>query len=782
MLVPVRNGAGELPGFLKSATGVADAIVALDDGSTDGTWTALSGSPAVSVALRHPVRQTYAGWDDGRNRQALLDAAAALRPRWILYLDVDERIEPDDAAALRAFLSSDALPGCAYGLRHLRMWGARYDPVATWVYRLFEWAPDLVLPDGGLHFNPIPVSIPTERWVRTTIRLRHLGADSPARIAARVEKYEAGGAAHGGLDAPPTGELRRWEPRPAGLSVIAPGGLEAATAEPVSAPRFPRAEPPERPQLTVLVPVRNGADDVPGFLESVARLTDTVVALDDGSDDDSIELLSASPLTRILVRTGRREGRWDDARNRQALLDAATALRPRWLLFLDIDERIEEGDAARLCNFVEQDALPRFAYGLRVCRMVGDEEHFDREQLVVYRLFAWEPGLRLPEQRLHLVPVPDSIALGHRLETTLRIQHHGSLTAERRAARHAKYMAEDGDGEYARSYAHLLDEPGPRHRFERLPASFPVLAPNPSATADPDLDGPALSAIVIAREDADRIERAVGAVLEQQCPEPFEVIVVVSGSSATAAIVRDRFGGRVRLIELAQPVLPGAARNAGLRAARGEFVSFPGSHVELPAGSLAARLRAHRGGAAMVTGSITNGTDTPAGWATYFIDHAGSLPGRPSSELRDPPSHCSYMRHHLEQLGGFPEHLRAGEDTVVNRNLYRLGYRARREQSIVLVHRSRCETVPALLRHHFERGVALGRILGADGEPARTRAQAFARYLPRRLRYTDRCVERWGEDLRDRYREVRPLVAAALTTAWLGFGRELVAGALRARR
>ena len=49
----------------------------------------------------------------------MLEAAAALEPEWILSLDADERIDAGGAAALRAFLETDALPGCAYGFRHV---------------------------------------------------------------------------------------------------------------------------------------------------------------------------------------------------------------------------------------------------------------------------------------------------------------------------------------------------------------------------------------------------------------------------------------------------------------------------------------------------------------------------------------------------------------------------------------------------------------------------------------------------------------------------------------
>ena len=53
----------------------ADAVVALDDGSTDGTAALLAQDPLVRVLLRNPLRETYAGWDDAANRNRLLEGS-----------------------------------------------------------------------------------------------------------------------------------------------------------------------------------------------------------------------------------------------------------------------------------------------------------------------------------------------------------------------------------------------------------------------------------------------------------------------------------------------------------------------------------------------------------------------------------------------------------------------------------------------------------------------------------------------------------------------------------
>ncbi|HMC70038.1 MAG TPA: glycosyltransferase family 2 protein, partial [Mycobacteriales bacterium] len=132
-LLPVRNGSTDLPEWLASVRLFCDDVVALDDGSTDDTATLLKTDPLVRVVLSNPPRPTTAGWHDGQNRNRLLAAAADLDPHWVLFLDVDERLDGADAQALRVFVDCDAIPGFAYGLQHFRMWFGRngdhlYDP------------------------------------------------------------------------------------------------------------------------------------------------------------------------------------------------------------------------------------------------------------------------------------------------------------------------------------------------------------------------------------------------------------------------------------------------------------------------------------------------------------------------------------------------------------------------------------------------------------------------------------------------------------------------------
>ncbi len=792
-LLPVRNGAEDLPAYLDAAPTFCDAIVALDDGSTDETRALLEQSSLVRILLTNPRRQSYRGWHDGENRNRLLKAAADLEPEWVISIDADERIPPDDARALRTFVRTDAVPGCAYGFQHFRMWGKRrYDPAFTWIYRLFAFRPGEEFPNEPLHFDPVPTSIPGIARIRTTLRVQHFGASDDRRRRARLKKYLEGDPErryrtdYGHLGATPQDGLPRWPPRPPELPVLlSPDDPRLIPRPAGSAKAAPSVTSATGPSLVALLAARNSERDLGGYLDSVSRFADAVVALDDGSTDRTRRILESHPLVkRVLSNPPSNDySRWDDAGNRNRLLRAAGDLHPDWVLMLDADERIDADDARALRRFV-QEADRGYAYGFKVYRMIEDEDQYDRAGLWVYRLFAYEPGQRLEERRQHGVPVPTSIPQQRWLRTTVRIKHLAGLTEERRRARYEKYLQADPGNVYQRRYSHLLDAPGDVRPWRRRPPDLPVIVDpwNQSGIGelvleDLDLAAPPLSVVVITRGER-QIERAVRSVVEQEAPHPFETIVVVSGSPRSAAHVRERFP-QVCVVELPSPVLPGAARNAGLRVATGDYVSFPGSHVRLLPGSLAARIRAHERGYSMVTGTILNGTPTLAGWASYFLDHSTALPGRPSGELSAPPAHCSYSRDLLLEVGGFPPDMRAGEDTVVNTELFSRGYVAYRERDLLLVHHSPCRTPGKLLAHHFLRGRALGRIIleAHGGRERREARRALRRYLGTyvsdRMAKTTRSVRAWGGDLQPVYRRVLPLVFAGVVSAWSGATYEL---------
>lgn len=295
---------------------------------------------------------------------------------------------------------------------------------------------------------------------------------------------------------------------------------------------------------------------------------------------------------------------------------------------------------------------------------------------------------------------------------------------------------------------------------------------------------PAISAVVIAYHDENRIAEVMEALVGQETDGEVELILVTSGGDATAEVVRRGFP-QVKVVELPEPALPGEARNVGLRLARGEYVTFPGSHVVVQPGALAAMVRAHRLGHTMVTGSVVNGCRSLSGWASYFLDHSPALPGRPSGELASAPGHCSYLRRPLVELGGFPEDRRTGEDTYVNQALWRRGHTACRASDVAIRHNSPCTSPIRLVRHHYKRGVGYGRVLlessrrssPSDGRrPGRLSLVLYLclRYPLRRVRFVARNVMRWGKGVRRWFWLSLPLMCLAVAAAALGAVRHVL--------
>jgi glycosyltransferase involved in cell wall biosynthesis len=82
-----------------------------------------------------------------------------------------------------------------------------------------------------------------------------------------------------------------------------------------------------------------------------------------------------------------------------------------------------------------------------------------------------------------------------------------------------------------------------------------------------------VSIIIPAFNDVAWLSAAVDSALSQTYPS-CEIIVVDDGSTdGTGALIRSRYGGRVRYVHQPNRGLP-AARNAGLALASGEYVQF----------------------------------------------------------------------------------------------------------------------------------------------------------------------------------------------------------------
>jgi len=136
-VMQLRNEAYWLPGCLDHLRGHVDAIVALDDGSTDATASLLAREPAVADVLSNPASAGHV-WRERDNKRRLVERTRALGFDWVLCCDADERYESAFLANLRG-IASTVRPGGVVSIvvalkelwdspRHYRQdgaWGAK---------------------------------------------------------------------------------------------------------------------------------------------------------------------------------------------------------------------------------------------------------------------------------------------------------------------------------------------------------------------------------------------------------------------------------------------------------------------------------------------------------------------------------------------------------------------------------------------------------------------------------------------------------------------------------
>ncbi len=205
-LLAVRDGMRHLPGYLRNVGPQVDGIVALDDGSSDGSAELLAGSDAVLELLRVPPDRPE--WDEVGNHRALVTAALRHGAEWIVCVDADERLERDfRERADRAIRRGRLLGYSAYAVRLRELWDdpAQYRADGIWgrkaMARLFRAREDHQFDPARLHGVKAPLQ--ARRWGRfplADLNIYHLGVLRPEDRMARKRRYEL---------ADPE---RRWQP------------------------------------------------------------------------------------------------------------------------------------------------------------------------------------------------------------------------------------------------------------------------------------------------------------------------------------------------------------------------------------------------------------------------------------------------------------------------------------------------------------------------------------------------------------------------------------------
>lgn len=200
-------------------------------------------------------------------------------------------------------------------------------------------------------------------------------------------------------------------------------------------------------------------------------------------------------------------------------------------------------------------------------------------------------------------------------------------------------------------------------RSETIEGKAILVRRGEQAERDEKADPPQLAVVVIALGAPAETVDAVRSLLAQT--PRVEIVVVNSGGGGMAELLA-RHGIEVPVVEHAERLYAGAARNIGIRATRAPYVAFLASDCRATDGWARERLVSHHAGAAAVTTAVVNGNPyNPFAWAGHLALWSRRMP----NTRMGLPYGASYDRRLFDELGYFREDLRAGEDSEFNRRL-----------------------------------------------------------------------------------------------------------------
>jgi glycosyltransferase involved in cell wall biosynthesis len=227
-----------------------------------------------------------------------------------------------------------------------------------------------------------------------------------------------------------------------------------------------------------------------------------------------------------------------------------------------------------------------------------------------------------------------------------------------------------------------------------------------SNVAETENARPAASVVVLSYNSRDQIDTALESLSAQRFDQPYEVIVVDSGVDDCADYVRATYP-KARVVRSERRLYPGAARNRGVRAARGDWVAFLADDSAPRPDWLSRRDRLHRKGFGIVGGAVVNGTPRhPVGTADYYLEYSAQLPSESILRHQTIPHTLSYSREVLAQIGEFPEDTRTGEDTLYNQRCLSAAVPMALDPGAQIAHDNLTSLRP-YLRHQYVHGRGL---------------------------------------------------------------------------
>jgi glycosyltransferase involved in cell wall biosynthesis len=239
-----------------------------------------------------------------------------------------------------------------------------------------------------------------------------------------------------------------------------------------------------------------------------------------------------------------------------------------------------------------------------------------------------------------------------------------------------------------------------------------------------------VSVVVPVRDGERTLATQLRALAEQDYADPWEVLVADNGSADRSAQIARRHLRALpdgRLVDAARRAGAAHARNAGARAARGDFLAFCDADDRVGPGWLSGMAHSASEGE-VVAGRLVPGAFNDA--HTRAAHGSGGWGAGPPVALRFLPfasgSNCGIWSSAFARLDGFDETLAVGEDIDLSWRAQLAGMRLVFGATAV-VERRYASGARAIARQHYRYGQAAARLF------ARHRAEGVPRTPPRVL-------------------------------------------------
>ena len=196
-LLSFHNEMKFLSDYLSNVAAQVDGIVALDDGSTDGSGDFVAGHGAILELVRLPPRAPHI-WDEPASRSSVIAAAAKHKPDWLIGVDADERLEKEFRGRAVTEIERAQREGVlALSVYMRELWNSpvQYRSDGHWGSkrhaRLFRWREDAELDPKKFHGHWAPLNSKTNGgYPPGDLNIFHLRMIDADRRRARRELYE----------------------------------------------------------------------------------------------------------------------------------------------------------------------------------------------------------------------------------------------------------------------------------------------------------------------------------------------------------------------------------------------------------------------------------------------------------------------------------------------------------------------------------------------------------------------------------------------------------------